>query len=221
MARFEAGTHDEVGAGGEGGRVADVVEVAVRPDDRFDVAAPHARAGAVVVVGGSVEQLGHVLRRPRDRRGLSDRGDCRGAVALPVAPHAQVEDDVARAVRDEEAVDGGVGDAGEVLHWGGPEEGGVEVQGCWAVGGRGWRGLAEIGGLGWRWGRWVRGEGEGGDGGSEGGETCLSITRTVTVEVEWGTLSEGAGLGVARYSAIWMDGLVGYPSFFFPASHVR
>ena len=53
---FEARADDEVSRGGEGGRVADVVEVMVGPDDGGDVGALDAKRRSV-----GVEDLGDVF----------------------------------------------------------------------------------------------------------------------------------------------------------------
>ena len=115
---------NQVRGGREAGRVADVVEVGVRPDDGFNVAAADVEPAAVGVEhGGDVEWSGV------DGRGLSDeRYDSRGVV-LPVGADAQVEENVAVAVRYQVGVYGRVR-AVEACDLRLQEELGVDVDEC-------------------------------------------------------------------------------------------
>ena len=89
-----AGAEDQVRAGGEGGHVADVVEVVVGPDHRVDVFAAYVQSAAV-----GVERRGDV-GPGRDYRGGLDDGDGFGSGVFPVRAHAEVEYDVVVVVGD-------------------------------------------------------------------------------------------------------------------------
>ena len=89
-----AGAEDEVGAGGEGGHVADVVEVVVGPDHGVDVFAAYVESAAV-----GVERRGYVGAGGDYRGGLDD-GDRFGSGVFPVRAHAEVEYDVVVVVGD-------------------------------------------------------------------------------------------------------------------------
>ena len=89
-----AGAEDQVRAGGEGGHVADVVEVVVGPDHRVDVFAAYVQSAAV-----GVERRGYVAPG-RDYRGGLDDGDGFGSGVFPVRAHAEVEYDVVVVVGD-------------------------------------------------------------------------------------------------------------------------
>lgn len=184
MVGFEAWADDEGGGWGEGGRISDVVEVVVGPDQGGDVGAADVEVGGV-----GIEVFGDVLMR-LDGCGGFDELDGAGGVVFPIAADAQIEEDMLAAMRDQEAEDRRF-EGAETFDLRAPENPGVYgklrsavvsvVTVSWVPS----RGL-----LSYKTRRFLG--------------LYLSMTRTLTVALDGGMLGGGVGLGSARCS----DGVI-------------